>query len=79
MTLRYYVFRSFILERVAMLLKALKVVGWVAAEVLLHEDKEGDKKRFMEEHGDGLGNINHYGKSYTGIEASDAYDRGEFY
>ncbi|WP_417761212.1 hypothetical protein [Shewanella sp.] len=63
-----------------MLLKALKVVGWIAVEILLPDEEQNpEKKRFMEEHGDGLGGVNYYGKSYTGSEASEAYDRGDFY
>jgi hypothetical protein len=63
-----------------MWLKALKIVGAVVVDTLLSsEDDEQRKASFMNEHDDGLGNVNHYGDSYSEQEASDAYDRGEFY
>lgn len=63
-----------------MWLKAMKIVGAVVVDTLLSSENDEERKAsFMSEHDDGLGNINHYGDSYSQQEACDAYDRGEFY
>lgn len=64
-----------------MFLKALKATALIALEVMLEDDsrKKPDQDKFIEEHGDGAGNVNFYGDDYTEQEARDAHDRGEFY
>ncbi|WP_412495695.1 hypothetical protein [Shewanella chilikensis] len=58
-----------------MWLKAMKIVGTVVVDTLLSSENDEERKAsFMSEHDDGLGNINHYGDSYSQQEASDAYD-----
>ncbi|WP_462150530.1 hypothetical protein [Pseudoalteromonas xiamenensis] len=64
-----------------MFLKALKATAIFALEVMLDDgrDKKSDQDKFIEEHNDGMGNVNFYGDEYTEQEAREADDRGEFY
>jgi hypothetical protein len=63
-----------------MWLKALKIVGTVVVGTILSSsDDDENKQDFMDEHNDGLGNINYHGDESSQQEASDAYDRGEYY
>jgi len=64
-----------------MFLKALKATALIALEVMLEDDssKKSGQDKFIDEHNDGMGNVNFYGDEYTEEEARDAHDRGEFY
>ncbi|MCF6437780.1 hypothetical protein [Pseudoalteromonas sp. MMG022] len=62
-----------------MFLKALKAAALVALEVMIDDDKKSDQDKFIDEHNDGMGNVNFYGDEYTEQEAREADDRGEFY
>ncbi len=64
-----------------MFLKALKATALIALEVMLEDDsrKKSDQDKFIDEHNDGMGNVNYYGDEYTEQEAREADDRGEFY
>ena len=46
---------------------------------MLAKEREGAQTGGCIINDDGLGNVNHYGDSYSQQEASDAYDRGEFF
>ena len=61
-----------------MLSKILKTTALVALEVLLDDLSEDAKKRdkFIDEHNDGMGNVNFYGDEYTEQEAREADRRG---
>ncbi|MCF6438648.1 hypothetical protein L1077_04295 [Pseudoalteromonas luteoviolacea] len=61
-----------------MFLKALKATALIALEVMI-DDKKSDQDQFIDEHNDGMGNVNFYGDEYTKQEAREADDRGEFY
>ncbi|MDW7549216.1 hypothetical protein [Pseudoalteromonas peptidolytica] len=62
-----------------MFLKALKAAALVALEVMIDDDKKSEQDKFIDEHNDGMGNVNFYGDEYTEQEAREADDRGEFY
>ncbi|KJZ03247.1 hypothetical protein [Pseudoalteromonas piscicida] len=62
-----------------MFLKVLKATALIALEVMIDDDKKSDQDKFIEEHNDGMGNVNFYGDEYTEQEAREADDRGEFY
>ncbi|PAY01187.1 hypothetical protein CKO50_11490 [Pseudoalteromonas sp. HM-SA03] len=62
-----------------MFLKALKATALIALEVMIDDDKKSDQDKFIDEHNDGMGNVNFYGDEYTEQEAREADDRGEFY
>ena len=48
---------------------------------MLEDDspKKSGQDKFIDEHNDGMGNVNFYGDEYTEQEAREADDRGEFY
>ena len=62
-----------------MFLKALKATALIALEVMIDDDKKSDQDKFIDEHNDGMDNVNFYGDEYTEQEAREADDRGEFY
>ncbi|MCG9710324.1 hypothetical protein L1D46_16125 [Pseudoalteromonas sp. Isolate3] len=62
-----------------MFLKVLKATALIALEVMIDDDKKSDQNKFIDEHNDGMGNVNFYGDEYTEQEAREADDRGEFY
>lgn len=62
-----------------MFLKVLKATALIALEVVIDDDKKSDQDKFIDEHNDGMGNVNVYGDEYTEQEARAADDRGEFY
>lgn len=62
-----------------MFLKVLKETALIALEVMIDDDKKSDQNKFIDEHNDGMGNVNFYGDEYTEQEAREADDRGEFY
>ncbi|NSY35848.1 hypothetical protein DS891_20170 [Pseudoalteromonas sp. JC28] len=62
-----------------MFLKALKATALIALEVMIDDDKKSDQDKFIDEHNDGMGNVDFYGDEYTEQEAREADDRGEFY
>lgn len=62
-----------------MFLKVLKATALIALEVMIDDDKKSDQDKFIDEHNDGMGNVNFYGDEYTEQEAREADDRGEFY
>lgn len=59
-----------------MFLKALKAAALIALEVIIDDDKKSDQDKFIDEHNDGMGNVNFYGDEYTEQEAREADDRG---
>lgn len=62
-----------------MFLKALKATALIALEVMIDDDKKSDQDKFIDEHNDGMANVNFCGDEYTEQEAREADDRGEFY
>ncbi|MCG7540591.1 hypothetical protein [Pseudoalteromonas sp. OF7H-1] len=62
-----------------MFLKVLKATALIALEVMIDDDKKSGQDKFIDEHNDGMGNVNFYGDEYTEQEAREADDRGEFY
>lgn len=62
-----------------MFFKALKATALIALEVMIDDDKKSDQDKFIDEHNDGMGNVNFYGDEHTEQEAREADDRGEFY
>lgn len=62
-----------------MFLKVLKATALIALEVMVDDDKKPDQDKFIDEHNDGMSNVNFYGDEYTEQEAREANDRGEFY
>ncbi|CAH9057721.1 hypothetical protein PSECIP111951_01726 [Pseudoalteromonas holothuriae] len=62
-----------------MFLKALKATALIALEVMIDDDKKSDQDKFIDEHSDGMGNVNFCGDEYAEQEAREADDRGEFY
>ena len=62
------------------LLKATLTAVVVVLDVVCDDETEQQKKeKFMREHSDGLNGINFFDESCTEEEASNAYDRGEYY
>lgn len=62
------------------LLKATLTAAVFVLDAVSDDESEQQKKeKFMREHSDGLNGINFFDESCTEEEASNAYDRGEYY